>query len=168
MFYAPWCGHCKNAKPELTAAADHYKDNAKVEYAAVDCTVHSSVCSAYEVSGYPTFKYFQVCNYQVVYIFDDFRLFKLRPLDIFWSSHRSFLKCFASVDISNRSKTLQDHWTEQCEEQKISNGLSYIVLITFDSCRTVYNFQLFSIFSISTKRKKIIMAEGKRMISSTS
>ena len=69
MFYAPWCGHCKNAKPELTAAADHYKDNAKVEYAAVDCTVHSSVCSAYEVSGYPTFKYFQVCNYQVVYTY---------------------------------------------------------------------------------------------------
>jgi len=62
MFYAPWCGHCKNAKPELTAAADHYKDNVKVEYAAVDCTVHSSVCSAYEVSGYPTFKYFQYFN----------------------------------------------------------------------------------------------------------
>ena len=74
MFYAPWCGHCKSAKPELTAAADHYKDNAKVEYAAVDCTVHSSVCSAYEVSGYPTFKYFQVRNFirGFLPLFDDF------------------------------------------------------------------------------------------------
>ena len=60
MFYAPWCGHCKKAKPEITAAAEHYKDNSKVEYAAVDCTIERSVCSAYEVSGYPTLKYFQV------------------------------------------------------------------------------------------------------------
>jgi len=62
MFYAPWCGHCKKAKPEITAAAEHYKDNSKVEYAAVDCTIERSVCSAYEVSGYPTFKYFQYFN----------------------------------------------------------------------------------------------------------
>merc|ERR1712223_58626 len=62
MFYAPWCGHCKKAKPEITAAAEHYKDNSKVEYAAVDCTIERSVCSAYEVSGYPTLKYFQYFN----------------------------------------------------------------------------------------------------------
>ena len=62
MFYAPWCGHCKKAKPELTAAAEEFKDNAKVEFAAIDCTIERSVCSAYEVSGYPTFKYFQYFN----------------------------------------------------------------------------------------------------------
>lgn len=58
LFYAPWCGHCKNAKPEYMRAAEKYRDDPKVEFAAVDCTKHSSVCSAYEVRGYPSIKYF--------------------------------------------------------------------------------------------------------------
>ncbi|XP_070546710.1 protein disulfide-isomerase A5-like isoform X1 [Ptychodera flava] len=58
MFYAPWCGHCKKAKPEFTAAADQFKDDNKVAFAAVDCTAESNVCSQYDVSGYPTIKYF--------------------------------------------------------------------------------------------------------------
>ncbi|XP_053674938.1 protein disulfide-isomerase A5 [Anopheles nili] len=58
MFYAPWCGHCKRAKPEFTRAAEHFKEDPKTELAAVDCTRYSSVCSSFEVRGYPTFKYF--------------------------------------------------------------------------------------------------------------
>ncbi|XP_026466424.1 protein disulfide-isomerase A5-like [Ctenocephalides felis] len=58
MFYAPWCGHCKKAKPEFTQAAEKFKDDAKINFAAVDCTQHRSVCSAMDVSGYPTFKCF--------------------------------------------------------------------------------------------------------------
>lgn len=58
MFYAPWCGHCKRAKPEFGNAAEHFKEDPKVALAAVDCTRHSSVCSGYEVRGYPTMKYF--------------------------------------------------------------------------------------------------------------
>jgi len=62
MFYAPWCGHCKKAKPEITAAAAEFADDPKVELAAVDCTTDNSVCSAFEVSGFPTFKYFHYFN----------------------------------------------------------------------------------------------------------
>nr|XP_040232227.2 protein disulfide-isomerase A5 [Anopheles coluzzii] len=58
MFYAPWCGHCKRAKPEFARAAEHFKEDPKTELAAVDCTRHSAVCSSYEVRGYPTIKYF--------------------------------------------------------------------------------------------------------------
>ncbi|XP_014254426.1 protein disulfide-isomerase A5 [Cimex lectularius] len=58
MFYAPWCGHCKKAKPEFSAAAEELKDNMKVSFAALDCTKHQAVCSTMEVKGYPTFKYF--------------------------------------------------------------------------------------------------------------
>lgn len=58
MFYAPWCGHCKKAKPELMNAAKHDADNNKIAYAAVDCTVHTSVCNQFDVHGYPTFRYF--------------------------------------------------------------------------------------------------------------
>jgi len=62
MFYAPWCGHCKKAKPEFTAAAADFSDNAKVEFVAVDCTTDNSVCSAYDVRGFPTLKYFHYLN----------------------------------------------------------------------------------------------------------
>ncbi|CAB3986332.1 disulfide-isomerase A5-like, partial [Paramuricea clavata] len=58
MFYAPWCGHCKKAKPEFTEAANHYAGNKKIGFAAVDCTKETASCSAHGVQGYPTFKYF--------------------------------------------------------------------------------------------------------------
>ncbi|GFQ83931.1 protein disulfide-isomerase A5, partial [Trichonephila clavata] len=58
MFYAPWCGHCKKAKPEFKAAAEYFKDEPKVEFAAVDCTAYSSICNAHDIKGYPTLKYF--------------------------------------------------------------------------------------------------------------
>lgn len=58
MFYAPWCGHCKKAKPEFKAAAEYFKDDPKVEFAAMDCTAFSSVCNAHDVKGYPTIRYF--------------------------------------------------------------------------------------------------------------
>ncbi|KAK2570032.1 Protein disulfide-isomerase A5 [Acropora cervicornis] len=58
MFYAPWCGHCKKAKPEFMDAAKHDAENSKIAYAAVDCTVQTSVCNQYDVNGYPTFRYF--------------------------------------------------------------------------------------------------------------
>ena len=58
MFYAPWCGHCKAAKPEFMKAAEHFSEDKKIVFAALDCTQHQAVCSLHEVTGYPTFKYF--------------------------------------------------------------------------------------------------------------
>lgn len=58
MFYAPWCGHCKRAKPEFNKAADAFKDDPRISLAAVDCTQHKAVCSAHSVKGFPTIKYF--------------------------------------------------------------------------------------------------------------
>lgn len=43
----------------MTAAAEELKDNPKSEFAAVDCTKQNGICSKYEVSGYPTFKFFK-------------------------------------------------------------------------------------------------------------
>ena len=41
MFYAPWCGHCKAAKPKYTAAAEELKDMPGKKLAAMDCTENS-------------------------------------------------------------------------------------------------------------------------------
>ena len=58
MFYAPWCGHCKKAKPEFSAAADELKPQLKVMMGAVDCTKYADLCTKYGVSGYPSLKTF--------------------------------------------------------------------------------------------------------------
>lgn len=58
MFYAPWCGHCKAAKPEYTSAAETFSHDKKVSFSALDCTQFNSLCKKHEVSGFPTFLYF--------------------------------------------------------------------------------------------------------------
>ena len=57
MFYAPWCGHCKNAKPEYEKSAEHYKEDRKVWFAGVDCTIEKKSCEQFDISGFPTFRY---------------------------------------------------------------------------------------------------------------
>jgi thiol-disulfide isomerase/thioredoxin len=41
-FYAPWCGHCKNLKPEWDELATNVKGKAKI--GAVDCTINKATC----------------------------------------------------------------------------------------------------------------------------
>lgn len=57
-YLIPGCGHCKNTKPEFLKAANHFRDDSRIELAAVDCTKHQAICKSYEVGGYPTIKYF--------------------------------------------------------------------------------------------------------------
>uniref|UniRef100_A0A8C7YQN1 Protein disulfide isomerase family A, member 5 n=1 Tax=Oryzias sinensis TaxID=183150 RepID=A0A8C7YQN1_9TELE len=60
MFYAPWCPHCKNAVPHFTTAAELFKEDRKIVYAAVDCTKgqNHEVCKQEGVEGYPTFNHY--------------------------------------------------------------------------------------------------------------
>jgi len=62
MFYAPWCTHCKRAKLDYTLAATVFEEDTKIEFAAVDCTKETVVCSDAGVSNIPMFKYFNYFN----------------------------------------------------------------------------------------------------------
>ena len=58
IFYAPWCGHCKAALPEYSAAASVFKKEKNVKFGMINCDEHKSACGEYDVRGYPTIKWF--------------------------------------------------------------------------------------------------------------
>uniref|UniRef100_A0A674NPT6 Protein disulfide-isomerase A5 n=1 Tax=Takifugu rubripes TaxID=31033 RepID=A0A674NPT6_TAKRU len=60
MFYAPWCPHCKSSIPHFTTAAELFKEDRKIIYAAVDCTKgqNHELCKQEGVEGYPTFNHY--------------------------------------------------------------------------------------------------------------
>jgi protein disulfide-isomerase A6 len=57
-FYAPWCGHCKRLAPDYEILGNAYAGEDHVVIAKIDCDAHKEKCAAYDVSGYPTLKWF--------------------------------------------------------------------------------------------------------------
>eukprot|EP01043_Picozoa_sp_COSAG02_P053499 COSAG02_NODE_5914_length_3942_cov_1.908665_3_plen_278_part_00 len=56
-FFAPWCGHCKELKPNYLELAKDYGLHEKVFVATVDCTESRPTCVDNGIEGYPTLKY---------------------------------------------------------------------------------------------------------------
>eukprot|EP00584_Thalassiosira_punctigera_P009036 CAMPEP_0172529854 /NCGR_PEP_ID=MMETSP1067-20121228/3809_1 /TAXON_ID=265564 ORGANISM="Thalassiosira punctigera, Strain Tpunct2005C2" /NCGR_SAMPLE_ID=MMETSP1067 /ASSEMBLY_ACC=CAM_ASM_000444 /LENGTH=337 /DNA_ID=CAMNT_0013313977 /DNA_START=29 /DNA_END=1042 /DNA_ORIENTATION=+ len=57
-FFAPWCHHCQEMKPDWDRLERTYSGNAGLLVAEVDCTGHGfSLCTEYEVRSYPAIKY---------------------------------------------------------------------------------------------------------------
>ena len=55
-FYAPWCGHCRNLKPEYEKAAKGLKDLAQVVAINCDDELNKQFCGGMGVQGFPTLK----------------------------------------------------------------------------------------------------------------
>ena len=62
-FYAPWCPHCQSYKPVYVSIAKELSSRTtheRVLFMALSCVAHESICTTYNISGFPTilgFKY---------------------------------------------------------------------------------------------------------------
>lgn len=59
MFYAPWCGYCKQMKPDYSAAATELKKTHILAAIDVNRPENSVIRKQYNISGFPTLLYFE-------------------------------------------------------------------------------------------------------------
>jgi protein disulfide-isomerase A6 len=57
-FYAPWCGHCKHLAPDYEKVAQAFANEPNVVVAKVDADAHKDLGGRYDVTGFPTIKWF--------------------------------------------------------------------------------------------------------------
>jgi len=57
-FYAPWCGHCKHLIPDYEKLANAYANEKEIVIAKIDADKHKDIGGRYDVSGFPTIKWF--------------------------------------------------------------------------------------------------------------
>jgi len=58
LFYAPWCGHCRQLMPDFERAAVTLKSGTPVvQLAQVDATAETDLAEQYQIRGYPTLKF---------------------------------------------------------------------------------------------------------------
>jgi len=61
-FYAPWCGHCKRLAPDYEVVANAFANEPNVIVAKVDADAHKELAQRFEVTGFPTLKWFPKNN----------------------------------------------------------------------------------------------------------
>jgi len=57
-FYAPWCGHCKSLAPVYEEVARSFVGENKVVIASVNAEAARDLATKYDVSGYPSLRWF--------------------------------------------------------------------------------------------------------------
>ncbi|XP_053624700.1 protein disulfide-isomerase A5 isoform X2 [Plodia interpunctella] len=67
MFYAPWCGYCKQMKPEYVAAASELKGESLLAAIDVAKPGNSKIRQLYNITGFPTLLYYERGQFKFPY-----------------------------------------------------------------------------------------------------
>ena len=58
FFHAPWCGHCKRAKPEFEKLMKKISGMKGKKAAMINCDEHQDIARDNDVQGFPTIRYY--------------------------------------------------------------------------------------------------------------
>lgn len=53
VFYAPWCGHCRNFVKSYVKMAEDFSDH-NVIFSSLNCVEYSATCATFQIRSYPT------------------------------------------------------------------------------------------------------------------
>lgn len=67
MFYAPWCGYCKQMKPDYSKAATELKPDYVIAAIDVNKPENAVVRRQYNISGFPTLIYYEAGEFKFTY-----------------------------------------------------------------------------------------------------
>ena len=74
LFYAPWCGYCKELMPDWERLYSKYNNkninNKKVNIVKIDCDENAQIAKQYDIQGYPTIKLLSVNDKGSLKLFD--------------------------------------------------------------------------------------------------
>lgn len=74
LFYAPWCGYCKEIMPDWDRLYSKYNNkninNKKVNIVKIDCDENEQIAKQYDIQGYPTIKLLSVNDNGSLKLFD--------------------------------------------------------------------------------------------------
>lgn len=131
-FFAPWCGHCKSLAPiyeELAASFEGAKD--KVIIAKVDADEHKELGKKYEISGFPTLKWFDGTG-------------KSKPEDYKSGRDLDSLTAFITEKTGAKAKKAKtaasqvEHLTDSTFTEKIGKDQDALVAFTAPWCGRQY------------------------------
>lgn len=142
-FFAPWCGHCKSLAPiyeELAASFEGAKD--KVIIAKVDADEHKELGKKYEISGFPTLKWFDGTG-------------KSKPEDYKSGRDLDSLTAFITEKTGAKAKKAKtaasqvEHLTDSTFTEKIGKDQDALVAFTAPWCGRQYTPTIRAISSTS-------------------
>lgn len=131
VFYAPWCGHCKNLKPEYAKAGAEL--DGVVDLYMVDCTNESNggkdLCGEFDVQGFPTIKMINTEKDSV--------------LDYNGAREAKALRSFV---LYNMKKPFRDHRTPKAFLEAVKaakeDGKLHLFIVTESKAASSYLFKL--------------------------
>jgi len=180
-FFAPWCGHCKQLAPIYDKVGNAFNNDDNVIVAKLDADKYGDLASKYDISGFPTIKFFSKDNKQQPIVYDqgrsldDFVNFLNEKSNSERTSNGGYLPSAGCIDLlddlANQFKSVDDDNQRQSilnELESLLSSSAYIKQHHNQQYSKWYSFTMKKILSSSMDYVSNEIARLDRMINGNS